>query len=229
MSRLALRLGLDRPLGLPRSRTRLGGEVLIDQFGVGGLVREIGGDRPRTGVSELQILELGLGGLERDRFDLVKHHGRLEVERLGLVDDRLRFVGHRFGRHGLGHRRDRRLSLVGPLDGPGIFLGDQHRLCGKHVARQRTVGVLGRGLDRERGSGIGAARQVRRARVLGSGERLGEALGGPARAAAPAAMRLLVLRFARGIGHRRRLRRPRRRRVAHRQAEIDARLEEVHP
>ena len=215
MSRLRLRLGLDRPLALPRGRTRIGGDVLIDRLGVGGLVREIGGDRPRTGVSQLQVIELGFGRLERDRFDLVQHHGRLELDGLGLIDHRLRFVGHRFGR-----QRSRASAAIG---GSASSASASAAPASSSATSTGSAGSTSRGNERSASSAAASAASAAPAsvppgrsaglRVLGSGERLGEALGGPARAAAPAAMRLLVLRFARGIGHRWRLRRPWRRRV----------------
>ncbi len=219
----------------------------VDRLGCRWVVRDIRHDRPRTGVSKLQVLDVGFGGLEGNRFDLVGHRCDIELDRLEIVDRRLEVVDGRFGlvrrwfclvgrRFGLvddGFGRHR-FDLTGdhrlePLLLRGALLGDEHGLGGKHVSRQRAIGVLRCGFGCEGGAGIGATWQVGRAGILGTGERLGEALGRLARAAASASMRLLVLLLARGLGHRLRLRRPRRRGRAHRQAEIDPGLEQVDP
>ena len=110
---------------------------------------------------------------------------------------------------------------------------DEHRLGRERIARQGPVGVL-----RLRNSTGGRApREVRWARILGSRHGLGEALGRPARAPGTTPMGFLFvlnggLPRRGGIDRRadrQRLRGPRRRRgrAAHRQAEVDPRLQQI--
>ena len=87
-----------------------------------------------------------------------------------------------------------------------LLIGDEHRLGGEHLARQDAIGLdglggLGLGSECGQRIGIGRPGQVGEAGVLGTGQGLGEALGGAARATAAAAMGLLVLVLDGGIRH----------------------------